>query len=275
MSAETGVRPPVRSRTRKAADTFSAYLRLDAIEEAMFPLGNAFRYVALIAPVFTYYFQAEFLGARALYTSTLVGISTAAGMQFALTGFTVRLQWAQERGTLESYLVEPVSWRLIPLAMNVWPSLIGLLITCAMLSTGWLLGAEINVSGLPMFLVVLALGLAACNAVGVLSASYLVLFKRGEPILAAYGLAASLLGGALFSIDVLPWWLRWMSYLVPHAYAIGAERALLAPGTPNGGISVRLAVVVLVVFSVAGLWLGLRAFAAALQYARRLGILSS
>ena len=82
------------ARTRVRA-TFAAYLRLDVIEDMMFPTSTAFRYVAVFVPVFMYMFQVEFLHARAQYTATLVGISVAAALQDALSGFTTRLQIAQ------------------------------------------------------------------------------------------------------------------------------------------------------------------------------------
>ena len=58
--------------------------------------------------------------------------------------------------------------------------------------------ADIKLSAIPLALVVLFLGVAACNAIGTLAASFLVLFKRGEPIIMLYSLAAAVLGGALF-----------------------------------------------------------------------------
>jgi ABC-2 type transport system permease protein len=262
-----------RSRPARTWDVFAAYLRLDIIEEIMFPGSNAFRYVAMVAPVITYLFQARFLGVTSQYAVTLVGISVAAGLQFSLTGFTLRLQLAQERGVLETYLVEPVSWRLIPLAMNVWSSVVGAIATCVMLVLGCLVGARLDLGASGRFLGLLALGIVACNAVGLLSAAFLVLFKRGEPILAAYGLIASLLGGALFSIDVLPPWIRWMSYLVPHAYVISASRSLLVPGYSGGGIALGPATIALVAFCAIGLPAALWLFHRALEYARRAGLL--
>lgn len=263
----------LRTRTR-VIDVFAAYLRIDIIEDSMFPASTALRYVVVVFPVFLYLFQADYLGARDKYTSTLIGISVAAALQDALTGFTVRLQGAQERGVLETYLVEPVPWRLIPIAMNVWRSLTGMVVAGLMLGVGCLVGARITIAGLPMFVLVLMLGIAACNAVGVLAASFLVLFKRGEPVISLYGVAAAFLGGALFTINVLPPWLRWMSYLVPHAYVISAEREQLDPGS-GGGISVGTALVSLVLFCAVAFTVGLWLFNRALQYARRIGVLST
>jgi ABC-2 type transport system permease protein len=264
-----------RGRWRKAVDTFGAYIRLDIIEDRMFPASTMLRYVAVVFPVLMYYFQADFLNAKDLYTSTLVGISVAAGLQEALTGFTARLQLAQERGTLETYLVEPVPWRFIPVAMNVWRSFTGMVITALMLAVGCAMGAEINVWGLPAFFLVLFLGVVACNAVGVFIASFLVLFKRGEPLIALYGVGAAFFGGSLFSISVLPEWIRWLSYLLPHSYVISAQRYILVPDPPDGGMSLTTALVMLVVTSIVFFAVGLRLFDRSLQLARRLGVLST
>jgi ABC-2 type transport system permease protein len=120
---------------------------------------------------------------------------------------------------------------------------------------------------------VFALGLLACNAIGILSASLIVLAKRSSAILGLYGLAASLLGGALFSIDVLPSWLRPFSYLVPHTYVISASRDLLVPGGVGTGMPLSHAVAGLVAFNVVAFPLGLAAFSRALRYSRRMGLL--
>jgi ABC-2 type transport system permease protein len=275
MTTPMGTRVPVRPRLRKTYDTFAAYFRMDVIEDRMFPLSAMMRYVVVIVPVVMYFFQADYLNARNQYASTLVGISVAAGLQDALTGFTNRLQYAQERGTLETYLVEPVSWRFIPLAMNVWRSLTGVLVTSLMLVVGIVLGADIKASGFVFFVPILVLGLVACNAVGVFAASFLVLFKRGEPVIALYGMLAAFLGGSLFAISILPGWIRWASYLVPHAYVIGAARAVLVPHQTTGQMSALGACVALVVFCVVAFAVSLWLFERTLQFARRAGVLST
>jgi ABC-2 type transport system permease protein len=191
-----------------------------------------------------------------------------------LTGLTARLQFAQERGTLETYLVEPVPWALIPVAMNIWRSVTGTRLACLMVGFGCLLGADIRYDAIPLALLTLLLGIIACNAVGIFAASFLILFKRGEPVIALYGLAAAVLGGALFPISVLPGWLLWLSYLVPHSYVIDAEGKLLMTDPPVGGLSPVTSIVLLAVSSGIGLAAGLALFDRSLKLARRLGILS-
>jgi ABC-2 type transport system permease protein len=275
MSAaySTSIRP--RPFGRKVLHTLEGYIRIDLVEERMFPLSVVLRYLSVVFPVLLYYFQSTFLHlGDDVFVFMLVGMAITLGLQDALTGLTGRLQFAQERGTLETYLVEPVPWALIPVAMNIWRSITGSALTILMIACGCLLGADIRYGSIPLALVVLLLGVAACNAVGILAASFLVLFKRGDPVIMLYGLAASVLGGALFSTDVLPGWVRWLSYLVPHSYVIGAERQLLMAHPPAGGLSPWTSIVVLTVFCVVAFTGGLFVFDRSLKLARRLGILS-
>lgn len=264
-----------RSRARKVIETLEAYLRLDLVEERMFPATSIMRYIAVVFPVLLYFFQSTFLGAGAsVFGVMLIGTAVTVGLQDALTQLTARLNFAMERGTLETYLVEPVPWVLIPLAMNLWRSFTGGLLACFMIAVGYLLGMPVDPAGIPLALLVLFLGILACNALGTLAASFLVLFKRGDPVVMLFHLAAGVLGGALFPVSTLPEWIRWASYLVPHTYVIGAERQLLMPDPPAGELPVGLSLAVLTVMCVVMLTGGLFVFDRSLRLARRLGILS-
>lgn len=265
-----------RSHVRKVLDTFAAYVRLDLVEERMFPASSLLRYLAAVFPVLLYFFQSSFLNmGDDVFVFMLVGTAVTAGLQDALTGLTNRLQYAQERGTLETYLVEPVPWALIPIAMNLWRSATGVVLACVMMTVGALLGAPIRIEGVPLAVLVLVLGIAACNALGTLAASFLVLFKRGDPVIMFYGLGAAVLGGALFPTSVLPEWIRWSSYLVPHSYVIDAGRKLLmTEPVEASGLSPLASTGILGGFCAVGLLVALTAFDRSLKLARRLGILS-
>jgi ABC-2 type transport system permease protein len=263
-----------RSLWRKSLDTCAAYVRIDLVEERMFPATTILRYAAVVFPVLLYFFQGTFLNARDTFVFMLLGASVTTGFQDSLTALTQRLQFAQERGTLETYLVEPVPWALIPIAMNIWRTVTGTIMACFMVGFGCLLGARIEWRSIPLALLVFLVGIAACNAIGTLAASFIVLFKRGEPIIMLYSLAAAVLGGTLFPISVLPSWIRWVSYLVPHSYVISAERQLLMAHPPAGGLSPLASIGILIGFCVVVFTVGLIVFDRSLKLARRLGILS-
>ncbi|PYC74087.1 hypothetical protein C7C45_05975 [Micromonospora arborensis] len=263
-----------RGLWRKSLDTCAAYVRIDLVEERMFPATTILRYAAVVFPVLLYFFQGSFLNATDAFAFMLIGASVTAGFQDALTALTNRLQFAQERGTLETYLVEPVPWALIPIAMNIWRSVTGTVMAAFMIAFGSLLGAQIEWRSIPLALLVFLVGIAACNAIGTLAASFIILFKRGEPVIMLYSLAAGVLGGTLFPISVLPEWIRWVSYLVPHSYVIAAERQLLMNDPPAEGLSPLVSLAILTGFSVIMFAIGLTVFDRSLRLARKLGILS-
>ncbi len=270
MSVSTA---PTATRVTRAWDVVVAFFRLDAIDELSYPMSMVFRFLAPLMSVIVYFFQARFLDRPDYYAATLIGISVALCLQLCLTGCGNRIQQVQERGNLEPVLVEPVPWWVIPVTMNMWQSLAGVVTMLLMLGAGVLLGADLQADGLLPFAAILLLGIIACNAIGILSASLIVLAKRSQAILGLYGLAASLLGGALFSIEVLPDWLRPLSYLVPHAYVISAARDVLVPGSVGAGMPLHVAIIGLVVFNLVAFPLGLYAFTRALEYSRRMGLL--
>src|SRR5689334_22760995 len=92
----------VKKRTfgRKVSDTVAGYLRIDLVEERMFPATTLMRYLAVVFPVLLYFFQSTFLGISSqLYLMIISGMACTLGLQDALTALTSRLNFAMERGT--------------------------------------------------------------------------------------------------------------------------------------------------------------------------------
>lgn len=257
----------------------AAFIRMDSIEDISYPLSMILGELGTIVPVFIYFFIGQLVGdspevGNDYFTFAVIGISVSTILQAALSGFGGSLQRAQNRGTFETLLVEPVSWMYLPFAMNLWRVILGLLGGTLVFLVGLPLGADYVWSGLPAFLLLIVLGILASMAVGILSASLMVLAKRSQPVLTLYGLAASLLAGALFSIDQLPPFLQKLSLAIPHTYVINAARTLLMEDPGTFTMSFRTAAIALTVFNLvvftSGLWLLHRS----MQYARKMGMLS-
>jgi ABC-2 type transport system permease protein len=263
-------------RTRSVV---TAFLRMDSIEDISYPLSLMLGQLGTVAPVFIYFFVGELVGSSPqigsdYFTFAVIGLCVAEILQSALSGFGGSLQRAQNRGTFETLLVEPVPWVFLPFAMNLWRVILGLIGGTLVFLLGAALGAGYVWAGIPQFLALLFMGILASMGVGILSASLMVLAKRSQPVLTLYGLASSLLAGALFSVDQLPPYLRALSWAIPHTYVINSARAVLMtdPGTfsiPFGTAMIALTGFNVVVFSI-GLWL----FSRSLQYARKMGMLS-
>jgi ABC-2 type transport system permease protein len=252
---------------------------MDIIEDVSYPLSLILGELGVVAPLFISYFIGELVPSSPeigsdYFTFAVIGLCVSTILQAALGGFGGSLQRAQNRGTFETLLVEPVPWIFLPFAMNLWRVILGFIGGTLIFLIGWALGAEYVFSGIPAFVLLLILGVCASMGIGILAASLMVLAKRSQPVLTLYGLAASLLAGALFSVDQLPPFLRALSWAIPHTYVINAARTVLMedPGSFSisfGGASIALTLFNVVVFTI-GLWL----FHRSLQYARKMGMLS-
>ena len=264
-------RPGVRS-------TLMAFLRVDFIEEVSYPMSFAFSLMRNVLPLVLSFFIGQLIrdprvGGDYL-TFVSIGLGVTAMLSGALQGFGGSMSRAFQRGTLETYLVEPVPWTFLPIAMNTWQLLLGVFNGTMVMFVGWLLGANYITGQLFAFVFLVLLGIIATTAIGLISAAVLMLTLKSQPILMFYSMAAALLAGAVFSVSQLPPWLRIFSFLIPHTYVINGSRTLLMENPGSFQIPYSTSVFVLLGFSIIVFPLGLWSFRRSLEYARRLGMLS-
>jgi ABC-2 type transport system permease protein len=271
-----------QARHRRARSILGAFIRIDYVDDFSYPASFVLSELAIVVPVITSFFVGEltvgsenagFYG-TSYFTFAVVGLALTGIMQTCLAGFGFSLQRAQERGTLETLLVEPVPWILLPLVMNIWRTLLAVANGLLVLVIGAALGAEYDLSQIGQFLVIVLLGILASQSIGIVSASFLVLAKKSSPIIKLYNLAATLLAGAVFSVDQLPEWLRWVSFAIPQTYVVTAGRSLLMSDPGSFSLPIPLAAGVLLVFTVIVGTGGLFMFNRSLEYARKMGMLS-
>ncbi len=79
-------------------------------------------------------------------------------------------------------------------------------------------------------LIILILTIISFSSVGIISASFVIFFKKGDPIAWLVSLFSSLFGGVFFPIKLLPkdFWI--ISNLLPMTYALRALRHALLQG---------------------------------------------
>jgi ABC-2 type transport system permease protein len=269
----------LKYRLWRTKQTSMAFLRADVVEEMSYPMSLVLGQLGIVVPIFVSFFIADLVGdSREVggdyLTFATIGLAMGAALQATLQGFGNRLQQIQDRGLFESILVEPIKWLWMPVAMNQWNMFRGFINAILLLLIGSALGADIQLSGIPATLAVVLAGMAAVSSIGILSASLMVLAKRSQPVVILYGLAASIFGGALFSLSQLPDWLRPISYLFPHTYVLNGVRSALMEDPGTFILTVPEALLGLGITTVVVGGVGLFLFQKSLQTARELGLLS-
>ena len=271
----------VVTRIKRAWQIAGAFISIDYVDTMNYPLSLIMRAMTSLVPIVTFYFVAQLVESDGpevgfdYYTFVVLGILTMGILASTLNSFGNQLLRYVQEGQLEMFLVEPIRWRVLPFVMVPWQVMLALLTGLVIFTGSMILGAEYRLEGIPAATLILLLGLAATLAIGILGASVKVLAKRADPILALYTIAASVLSGVFFPLEVLPSWLRALSWLIPHTYVIQALRRVLMPaGESLPGPEAGQAMLALFLFSLVLYPISLWILGRALDYGRKIGALS-
>src|SRR6202035_522368 len=160
------------------------------------------------------------------FSFVLVGLAFFDYLTIALHSFDESLQDARENGTLENLLVTQTSLPVILAGSSLYPFALMSLRTAIYIGWGALLfGFPLQGANWLGALLVLGASVLAFSGLGVLSASYLLIFKRGNPVDWAILGGSSVVGGMMYPISVLPVSLQRMARLIPITYSLEGMRA--------------------------------------------------
>jgi len=280
MEGESGAMPrPYLQGLRKALLFFYRDFRTQASYRFSFVL----HIVAILFSVASFYFVGQlFGGSAAPYLSdyggnyfpfALVGIAFAGFQSVALRAFSRTIRSAQTTGTLEAVLVTPTRLSTILFASCLWNfAFTSLTVVVYLLVGATLFGASLGRANLLAGIVVLGLTILALSSIGILSACFVMVFKRGAPIEFLIGGLSTLLGGVYYPVEVLPHWLQKAARLFPLTYSLDAARRALLVGEPLTALAPQ--VLALVAFAALLLPLSLLAFRCAVRQAKRDGSLT-
>jgi ABC-2 type transport system permease protein len=176
-------------------------------------------------------------------------------------------------GTLEAMLITPTRLSTILLASSVWSfAFTSSQVLVYLLLGALIFGVNLSSANLGAAVVVQVLTILALSGIGVLSASFITVFKQGDPIQFLFGSVSTLLGGVLYPITVLPHWLQPISYLIPLTYSLSAMRRAILLG--DGLSALRADLLPLALFTAVLLPLSFVAFRYAVRRAKIEGSLT-
>jgi ABC-2 type transport system permease protein len=201
-------------------------------------------------------------------------ITGLAVLNYFMTGFSSlanAIRAEQTQGTLESVLLTPISVPTVVVASSAWDFVQATIFSFFYLFFGWLFfGVHFQGSYLLalLFLILTTLVLAC---LGILSASFAMVFKRGDPFAVLLGTGSALFSGVFFPTQLLGAGFSNVSRILPPTYGLDGIRRVLIEG--QGLAEVREPLLVLLGFLVVLLPLSLWVFGRAIRRAKREGSL--
>ena len=260
-----------------------AFLRRDLAIARSYRIVFGLEILEAFFGVASFYYLSRFVSTEQLtrtlphgsnyFAFALVGFAFFDYLTVSFSAFDNSILEARQNGTLEAMLVTETPVPLILAASAAYPFVLLALRTIVYLAWGILVfHFPIQHANWVGAMIVLGVSILAFASLGIISTSYLLLFKRGNPARWLIIGASGLLGGMMYPISVLPVPLQWLARLIPVTYSLeGMRQALLAgAGLAQLWPSVRA----LVLFSVILLPLSSVVFAWALRQTKITGTLT-
>ena len=200
----------------------------------------------------------------------IIGLSV---LNYFMTGFSslanaVRAE--QSQGTLESVLMTPITLPTLVASSSAWPLVQATFLSALYPLFGWLFFGVTFRGNIVLALLLLILTTLVLASIGILSASFAIVFKRGDPFGILLGAGSALFSGVFFPVELLGSF-NYVSRALPTTYGIAGVSGVLIEG--YGFNEVRQPLTTLCLFLAALLPFSLWVFARAVRRAKREGSL--
>lgn len=259
-----------------------AFLRRDFKTELSYRFSFLLTIAGIVFSVIMFYYISKLFGKAAspyleayggdYFSFVIIGIAFSGYLSTSLHSFSGAIREGQMLGTIEAMMVTPTGIPSIILFSSLWSFISTTIEVFLYLLAGVLIfGLDLGKANIPSALIVMALTILSFFPFGIISASFIMVFKRGDPIAFFFGTASSLLGGVYYPITILPAWLQGLSNLLPITYSLRAMRLALLKGYTIPVLAPDLWALAL--FSAVMIPLSLIAFSYAVRKAKQSGSL--
>lgn len=260
-----------------------AFVWRDFINETSYKFAFFMQFFGIFISTLTFFFLSKLLGDVGVsylkpyggnyFSFVLIGIAFYSYLGVSMRSLSESIREGQMLGTLESLLVTQTEIPTIILSSSLYSFIWASFRVAVYLMLGaFVFDVDMGNANLIGALLILILTIISFSSFGIMSASIIMIMKRGDPISWIFTGISGLLGGLYYPISVLPDWLRNISYLLPVTYSLEGMRLALLKGYTLSELMPNI--VALVIFSIIMLPLGILIFGYAVKRAKIDGTLT-
>ena len=210
-----------------------AFIKKDFLIESSYKLAFLLNIFAILISILTYFFIDRLFGHRMVshleefgvnyFSYVLLSMAFFSYIGVGLGSFSSRIRQEQMQGTLEAIILTPTKISTILISLVFWNLCFATFNMAVYILFGILL-FKINLDNINLLstAVISLLTITSFASIGILSASFIIVLKRGNPISWFINTMQGLIGGVYFPITVMPGWLQLLTKFFPIAYAIRA-----------------------------------------------------
>jgi len=260
-----------------------AFIKKDFLSHISYKMAFAMQWFGIFISIFTFYYLSKLIGHQSsghlvsyggdYFPFILVGIAATSYIGTSLGSFASKISQEQRIGTLEMMLVTPTRLSTIIISLSLYSFIFATINVLIYLGFGcYFLGVDFSNANLPAALIILILTIISFSSIGIISASFILVFKSGDPIMWAISGLSKLFGGVFFPVTIFPKYLQLISYSIPITYSLRSLRYALLKGYSLQALLPDI--LVLLVFSVILLPLSVVTFNWAVKRAKKAGTLA-
>jgi len=259
-----------------------AYIKKEFLIQKSYKFAFFFNFFSVFTSLFIFFFINKLFGnkisphlqpfGRDYFSYTILAQAFFTYVGTGLGGVTSQIQEEAITGTLESLLVTPIKMSTLLLSMALWNFLFASIDLFLYFFFGSLI-FKINFSQINFLstIVIFLLTIISFSSLGLVSGSFILVLKRGNPINWLVDTAFGLLGGVYFPVTVLPNWLQKISSYIPVTHAIKSIEMAVYQGSSLKNLSpdiIKLTIFTIILFPI-----GICSFSYALKKAKEDGSL--
>lgn len=218
-----------------------AFFIRDLISDATYKAAFFLQMIGMFVSVLTYFFLSRLMGDIGVqhlepyggnyFAFVLIGIAFISYLNVSITGLARIIREGQILGTLEAILVTPTN---IPTVIFS-SSLYGFFWATINVAVYLLLGSicfdlHLGQANLTAAFVILLLTIVSSTGLGIMSASFIMMLKRGDPIGWLFATVSGLIGGLYYPLSVMPKWLQSAAKLLPVTHSLEGMRMAILNG---------------------------------------------
>ncbi len=215
-----------------------AFLLRDLQAQVSYRLAFLLQLSGMLFTVLALYFVAKMVdpGTKGLdgippFEWMLVGLAFQFYFSTALYSFSAKIRSEQMLGTLEAMLVSPTPTSVVIFSSAAWDFVYGGLRVALYLGAAvFLFGVRLHANNLLGLGLGIVLTLLSSAGLGILSASFILYFKRGDPVNFLLSGLTTFFGSVLFPVEQLPEWIRPVSDYLPITWSLRVVRGALLAG---------------------------------------------
>ena len=260
-----------------------AFLKRDILIAASYKTAFVGEALGVLFKVITFYYISKVFGGvltpnlarynNDYFAYLMIGVALMDFMYTSLETFDNNIRESQLMGTLEIVLLTPIKLTHMLLFSSLWPYVFTTLSFLTYLLFGVLIfDLQIGNSNPVTAVVMLLLAVLTFAPLGIVSATVVLVFKRGSGLRKVFSATSALLGGAFYPTQVLPDWIQSVCYFVPMTHAVTGLRAALISNASLSELTSEI--LFLCVFAAISLPLSLLLFKAGVVHTKRTGTLT-